>query len=100
MAANNEFRVIVVGGGPVGLTAAHALTQANIKFTILESRPSVVIDAGSNLVLLPMGMRLLGQLGMMDALNAVSSPLGEVQRYNHQGRRVGDSRVFVHMKEK
>lgn len=96
----SDFRVIVVGGGPVGLTAAHALTQAGIRFTILESRPSVVIDAGSNLVLLPMGMRLLGQLGLMKALDAVSSPLGKVQRYNHQGRHMGDSRTFIHMKEK
>jgi len=49
----SNFNVIVVGGGPVGLTAAHALTQAGIPFTVLETRPSVVIDAGSNLVLLP-----------------------------------------------
>ena len=47
-----------------------------------------------------MGMRLLGQLGLMKALNAVSSPLGKVQRYDHNGRHMGDSRVFVHMKEK
>jgi 2-polyprenyl-6-methoxyphenol hydroxylase-like FAD-dependent oxidoreductase len=49
-------KAIVVGGGPVGLVAAHALTHAGLDFVLLESRPNIVIDAGSNLVLLPMSL--------------------------------------------
>jgi len=100
MSSSKGFKVIIAGGGPVGLTAAHALAEAGIDFILLESRPSIVIDAGSNLVLLPTGMRLLGQLGMLDALFRVSSPLGVTQRFDHSGRNLGDVRIFQHMKEK
>jgi len=100
MSASKLFKVIIAGGGPVGLTAAHALTRAGIDFVVLESRPSIVIDAGSNLVLLPTGLRLLGQLGMLDALFRVSSPLGVTKRYAHDGRDLGDMRIFQHMAEK
>ncbi|KAJ5755732.1 FAD binding domain-containing protein [Penicillium manginii] len=43
------FKVIVVGGGPVGLTAAHALHHAGIDFVVLEARDSVVLDQGGQL---------------------------------------------------
>lgn len=98
--SKSNFKVIVVGGGPVGLVAAHGLTRAGIDFVLLERRPSIVFEAGSNLVLLPMGMRVLGQLGLLDALERVSSPLAKVQRIDHSGRNMGDTQFFVHFKEK
>jgi 2-polyprenyl-6-methoxyphenol hydroxylase-like FAD-dependent oxidoreductase len=97
---STNFRVIVVGGGPVGLTAAHALNRAGIDFIVLESRPSVVIDAGSNLVLLPAGMKTLAQLDLLGLLNEISSPLAEIQRFDHSGNDIGDSNLFVYMKDK
>jgi 2-polyprenyl-6-methoxyphenol hydroxylase-like FAD-dependent oxidoreductase len=96
----SNFKVIVVGGGPVGLAAAHALSRAGIDFVVLESRPSIVIDASSNLVLLPMGLRLLGQLGLLEAFDLVSSPLGQIHRFDHNGRSLGEANFFVHYKEK
>jgi 2-polyprenyl-6-methoxyphenol hydroxylase-like FAD-dependent oxidoreductase len=100
MTATSGFKVIVVGGGPVGLVAAHALTRAGIDFLVLEGRHGIVIDAGSNLVLLPTGMRVLGQLGLLGALTKVSSPLGKAKRIDHEGNDIGDFNVFVHMGEK
>jgi 2-polyprenyl-6-methoxyphenol hydroxylase-like FAD-dependent oxidoreductase len=97
---SSNFKVIVVGGGPVGLTAAHALTRANIDFVLLESRPSVVFAAGAGLVLLPIGMRVLAQLGLLDALDRVSSPLGQVERIDHQGQSIGDHQFFLHFNTK
>ena len=94
------FRVIVVGGGPVGLTAAHALQRAGIDFLVLERRPEVVIDAGSNLVLSPVGLRTMTQLGIVGDLNAVSSPLGRIDRLDHNGRDIGDVQFFNQMKKK
>ena len=99
MAASN-FKVIVVGGGPVGLIAALALEKAGIDFVMLERRPNVVIDAGSNLVLLPIGLRAFYQLGLHDQLNAVSSPLDRIHRMDHTGRDIGDAQWFVEMKKK
>lgn len=96
----SKLRVIVVGGGPVGLTAALALERAGIDFVLLESRSNVVIDAGSNLVLLPIGLRAFYQLGLRDPLNAVSSPLDRIHRMDHTGRDIGDAQWFIEMRKK
>lgn len=93
-------KVIVVGGGPVGMTAAHALAKAGIGFVLLESRSTIVMDAGSNLVLSPTGLRALGQLGMLPALNSVSSPLAKFSRFDHNGRDIGDTMFFTYFQQK
>ncbi|KAJ4323558.1 hypothetical protein N0V84_004299 [Fusarium piperis] len=95
----SNFKVIVVGGGPVGLTAAHALTQANIDCIVLESRPSAIIDAGANLVMMPMGLQALGQLGLLGSLERVSTPLGQTERQDHQGQNIGDVQWFYYFKK-
>ncbi|CAH0054417.1 unnamed protein product [Clonostachys solani] len=94
-----NFRVIVVGGGPVGLSCAHALSQAGIDFIVLEQRSSFVIDAGSNLILVPMSMRVLGQLGLLEELKKVSSPLGIINRMDHSGGRLGSMKWFLYDNE-
>ena len=98
--SKNTTKVIVVGGGPVGVTAAHALAKAGIDFILLESRPTIVMDAGSNLVLSPTGLRALGQLGMLSALNSVSSPLAKFSRFDHKGRDIGDTMFFTYFQQK
>ena len=98
MAATN-FKVIVVGGGPVGLTAAHALSKAGINFSVLERRSEIVIDAGSNLVLSPVGLRTIMQLGILKEINAVSSPLSRIDRLDHKGRNIGDVQFFKQMQK-
>ena len=97
--APSNFKVIIIGGGPVGLTAAHALDRAGIDFLLLEQRPHVVIDAGSNLVLMPIGLRAMSQLDLLDPLNAVSSPLGRIDRLDHDGRDIGDVQFFTQMEK-
>jgi 2-polyprenyl-6-methoxyphenol hydroxylase-like FAD-dependent oxidoreductase len=99
MSTSSNFKVIVVGGGPVGLTAAHALTQAGIDFVLLERRQEVVIDAGSNLVLSPVGLRTLAQLGIQKEIYAVSSPLSRVDRIDHNGKNIGDVEFFKQMEK-
>lgn len=93
-------RVIVVGGGPVGLTAAHALARAGIDFVLLESRSAIVLEAGSNLVLTPTGLRALSQLGVLPALNKLSTPLAKFQRFDHQGRDIGDTMFFTYVEKR
>ncbi|KAI0023503.1 FAD/NAD(P)-binding domain-containing protein [Xylariomycetidae sp. FL0641] len=67
------FRAIIVGGGPTGLTAAHALGRAGIDFVMLEARDTVVPEAGSSLVLYPSTMRVFYQLGLKKAAEAAST---------------------------
>ncbi|KEY67031.1 hypothetical protein S7711_04713 [Stachybotrys chartarum IBT 7711] len=92
--ATTAFKVIIVGGGPVGLTAAHALSRAGIDFTLLERRDSVVIDAGSNIVLSPQGLRALAQLNVSAELNKYSEELDLINRIDHNGRNLGEMHWF------
>ncbi len=72
---NDKFKVIVVGGGPAGLTAAHALSRAGIDYVVPEHRPSVTTDLGASLGLWPHGLRVLAQLGLLDRLQGIGAEL-------------------------
>ncbi|KAI2622985.1 FAD/NAD(P)-binding domain-containing protein [Hypomontagnella submonticulosa] len=85
--APKDFRVIVVGGGPVGLTLANTLSKAGIEYVVLERRPAVAEDVGASLVLGPHGMRPLAQLGLLDRLREISVELLEKQVSTHDGYR-------------
>ncbi|KAK3686092.1 hypothetical protein B0T22DRAFT_382186 [Podospora appendiculata] len=66
------FRAILVGGGPVGLMAAHTLSRAGIDFVLLERRETVVPEQGAGIVLYPHTLRVLQQLGLLDAVRTMS----------------------------
>ncbi|KAF4950599.1 hypothetical protein FSARC_13134 [Fusarium sarcochroum] len=98
--SKRELFVIIIGGGPVGLAAAHALTQANIDFVILERNPDTVSDAGSNFVLLPTGLQALDQLGLMHAMNRNSDVLcPETYRTDHNAQSIGSVHWFQGYKD-
>lgn len=97
---SGNFKCIVVGGGPVGLIAAHALSRASIDFVVLEGRESLVIKTGASLVLLPIGLRVLGQLGLLEGVKQVSSPINQMERCDHLGNDLGDAHYFQAMKDK
>lgn len=75
--ATRPFKVIITGGGPVGLIAAHALSLASIEFVVLEQRDTISIDVGASLVLAPPSLRVMQQMGLLHSLMAVG---GEIQR--------------------
>ncbi|KAI0889437.1 FAD/NAD(P)-binding domain-containing protein [Annulohypoxylon maeteangense] len=77
--ANENFKVIVVGGGPVGLTLAHSLAKAGIDYVILERRKSIAEDEGASLVLAPHGMRALAQFGLLDSLLKISVEMSDMR---------------------
>lgn len=99
MAKNGNMKVVVVGGGPVGLVAAHALSRIGVDFVVLESRSKVVLDEGSNLVLMPMAMRPLYQLGLEEAIVDATTALGVFERFDHAGNDIG-SMYFSELMEK
>ncbi|KAJ4324542.1 hypothetical protein N0V84_003821 [Fusarium piperis] len=70
-----SFKVIIVGGGPVGLVAAHVLYKAGIDFVVLERRQNVVLDLGAALVLAPHSMRVMHQLGLYEKLIEIGGEL-------------------------
>lgn len=66
MAPASEFKVIVVGGGIAGLALACSLERAGIQYVVLESRLEVAPQVGASIAILPNGMRLLDQLGVLE----------------------------------
>ncbi|KXJ92894.1 hypothetical protein Micbo1qcDRAFT_232569 [Microdochium bolleyi] len=76
--AKAPFRVIVAGGGLVGLTAAHVLHKAGIDFVILEKHKTVLPAVGSVMTIWPQTFRILEQLGLNDTI----APMIEALRTN------------------
>lgn len=79
------FRVIVVGGGPVGLTAAHALLSAGIDFVVLEARATFTPEEGASLLAYASTQRVWHQLGLHGAMAAKGCPVDTRSSANHAG---------------
>ncbi|QYS94606.1 Flavoprotein monooxygenase [Trichoderma simmonsii] len=76
--AVTDFKVIIVGGGPVGLTAAHALHKAGIDFTVLERSNEIAMDVGASIALGSATLRVLHQLGLLDQLWDLGGEIGSL----------------------
>lgn len=81
------FKVIVVGGGPVGLTAAHILSRADVDYVVLERRSSVHIDVGASLALWPQSLRVLSQLGLLERLQDLGEEMGRTTTVTLAGQK-------------
>ncbi|POR36054.1 FAD binding domain-containing protein [Tolypocladium paradoxum] len=71
-----RFKVIIIGGSVTGLTLAHSLHQIGADYTILEKRPKIAPQEGASIGILPNGARVLDQLGLYDAIEQATAPLG------------------------
>ena len=77
-----ELKVVVVGAGIGGLTAAIALRHVGIAATVYE-RASELNGLGAGVAIAPNGTRVLSELGLAEQLSAVA---GTVSRYAYRGR--------------
>jgi 2-polyprenyl-6-methoxyphenol hydroxylase-like FAD-dependent oxidoreductase len=91
--APKPFKVIIVGGGPVGLTAAHALHYAGIDFVVLEARDAVVLDQGASLVLSPPSLRVMHQFGLLERLTEVGAVMERNASFTRDGYCFSDSQT-------
>lgn len=70
---NDTARVMVVGGGIGGLTAAIALRRAGFEVAVFE-RASGFEAAGAGILLAANAVKALGELGLSDALEGIGVP--------------------------
>jgi 2-polyprenyl-6-methoxyphenol hydroxylase-like FAD-dependent oxidoreductase len=96
----SSFKVIVIGGGPIGLTAAHALHLAGIDFVVLERRPSIVEDLGASLVVYPHTFRVLHQFGILEKLLSVGSELNHHLSITSEGYVFKEGTRYTRVREK
>ncbi|OZJ02614.1 hypothetical protein BZG36_04287 [Bifiguratus adelaidae] len=63
-------KAIIVGGGIAGLTLANCFLKADIDFVVLERSELADRSHGSNIFLVPNGLRIFDQLGLYEKLKA------------------------------
>jgi 2-polyprenyl-6-methoxyphenol hydroxylase-like FAD-dependent oxidoreductase len=73
--AIQDFRAIIVGGGPVGVMMANFLQRAGIDFVLIEKRSTIREHTGAGLIMWPHTMRLFHQLGALKEIEKVGGPL-------------------------
>ncbi|PON24170.1 hypothetical protein TGAM01_v206858 [Trichoderma gamsii] len=75
------FKVIIIGGGPVGLFLANSLQAAGIDYALFEKRSAVAPTTAFGIFLMPQVTRMMEQLGLLESLKKVSHQMtGMVHR--------------------
>lgn len=82
------FSVVIVGGAVAGLTLAHCLDRANIDYVVLEKGNEIapMWGSGAGQVLSGNGLRILDQLGLLEAMNAVATPWTYTKIFRDDGK--------------
>lgn len=94
------FKAIIVGGGPIGLAAAHALHLAGIDFVVLERRRGIVEDRGASLIVHPHTFRVLQQFGILDDLLSRGAELNHHLSFTADGHVFGEGNRYALIREK
>ncbi|MFJ6081200.1 FAD-dependent oxidoreductase [Streptomyces sp. NPDC092369] len=81
-------RVLVIGGGIAGTTAALALRKAGLDVVVYEAHPDSAEDIGAFLTLASNGMRALAQLDASAAVGAAGFPLTSMRVLDDSGAQV------------
>lgn len=81
-----HYQVAIIGGGIAGLTLALAFERLGIKYVLLEARDSLTPDEGASIGLLPNGLRILDQLGLLEEIERNTAPLKNWRHLDGDGK--------------
>src|SRR5215210_586326 len=88
-APGRAMRVIIIGGGIGGLTAAAALRRAGVDTVVLERRTQLEeLHSGGGMVLWHNAIRGLQHVGLAERIQAAGTPLREMTWFTCRGKRV------------
>lgn len=90
----SSFRVIIVGGGPVALTAAHIFDRIGVDYVILERWHALDVESGASLALWPHNVRLLDQLGLLKEAEASYQPVHLKRNLRRDGSQIAKNDMF------
>lgn len=82
-------RVLVVGGGIGGLATAIALRQQGIEVEVYEAYEDPAQDVGTFLTVATNGLRALGYLDCLDAVEAAGFPSPTMRIWGSSGKLLG-----------
>lgn len=80
------FKAIIVGAGPVGLVLAHALQATGIDYLLVEQRALIPPETAFSVFLWPQIIRILHQLGLLDAVEQISEPMNSALHQSLDGK--------------
>jgi len=95
----SNFKAIIVGGGPVGLMAAHIFSKAGIDFVVLERRDTVMPDLGSSLALWPQTTRIMDQLDLGASLEPIGNSVSRKHVLTHDGSIYNQNNLFARVRK-
>jgi 2-polyprenyl-6-methoxyphenol hydroxylase-like FAD-dependent oxidoreductase len=81
------MRIVIIGGGIVGLTTALSLARVGLRPTVFEAVANPA-PLGVGINLLPHAVRELTELGLLDRLTALGVPIRELVYRMADGREV------------
>ena len=82
------MKIVVVGGGIGGMVFALALEDAGLTDVAVYESSRAVEELGVGINVLPHATRELAELGLLDVLDAVAIPTGELAYYSKHGQRI------------
>jgi 2-polyprenyl-6-methoxyphenol hydroxylase-like FAD-dependent oxidoreductase len=102
MASSNQdtdqFKILIVGGGLVGLSLALVLEFAGIDYELFEKR-DFAPQLGASIGLHPHTIRILQQLGVWEDIEKQVVPLQHRNHYDGNGYCFEESHVLVDIEE-
>ena len=84
-------KVVIVGGGIGGLTAATALLRAGFAVAVREQAPELR-EVGAGLTVWPNAMRALKSLGLHEAIGSIGRSFGVGRIHDWRGRVLVEGR--------
>ncbi|RGP80702.1 bikaverin cluster-monooxygenase [Fusarium longipes] len=93
-------QVIIVGGGVAGITLALAFERLEIDYVLFEAHTSLAPSEGASIGLLPNGLRILEQLGVLDEIEQQSVALQRWRHINGDGTLISCTSALGHYPSK